>query len=126
VPADASADLSADLSAAALAWPVHARHTRQVLINLLGNAFRHGVPGGPVRLLGNVRGRRLRLVVANAGRFSRDLGAALRRPDPPPGEKGLGLWVVRQAVAANGGTVRARARHRGRAVEVEVRLPALR
>jgi two-component system, OmpR family, sensor kinase len=116
--------LALDVSRAALAWPVHPRHTRQVLINLLGNALRHGALGGSVRLRAHVRARRLRLTVVNAGPATRDLFSALRRPDPPPGEKGLGLWVVRQAVAANGGTVRARSRSTG--VEVEVRLPARR
>jgi len=120
VPSDR---LAVHLSPAALAWPVHPRHTRQVLINLLGNAIRHGLQPGPVRLRGHVRGRRLRLAVANAGSLSRDLTGALKRPQPPPDDNGLGLWVVRQAVAASGGSVRARPLGRC-ALEVEVRLPA--
>ena len=116
--------LAVRLSPAALAWPVHARPTRQVLINLLGNAVRHGLPGRPVVLRGAVRARRLRLAVANAGRFSGDLTGALRSAEPPPDDRGLGLWVVRRAVAAAGGTIRARSL--GGGVEVEVRLPARR
>jgi signal transduction histidine kinase len=117
--------LSLKVSPAALKWPVHPRHTRQVLINLLANAVRHGFPDGTIRLRGHVRGRRLRLAVANAGALTRDLTEALKRPQPPLDDKGLGLWVVRQAVAAAGGSVRARALRRA-GVEVEVRLPARR
>jgi signal transduction histidine kinase len=114
--------LDVTASRAALAWPVQPRQTRQILINLLGNAVRHGTSDAPVRLHAEVRRRRLRLAIGNRGALTHDLGEALRRTTCPPGEQGLGLWVVRHLVAGCGGTLRAR--HRGRDdVEVLVRLP---
>jgi signal transduction histidine kinase len=114
--------LAVSASPAALAWPVHPRHTRQILINLLSNAVRHGPPGETIRLRAYVRRRRLRLSVSDQGTLTRDIVEALRRPTPPPGVKGLGLWVVRHLAATHGGSVRAR-RRSPRGLEVEVRLP---
>jgi K+-sensing histidine kinase KdpD len=88
-------------------WPVHAQHTRQILINLVENARWHSA--GPIRLVARRRGRRLLLSVIDTGRPTPDLKSALLRRDPPPDDRGLGLWVVRQLVAAQGGTLRARA-----------------
>ncbi|MFC6567270.1 sensor histidine kinase [Actinoplanes utahensis] len=90
----------------ALRWPVHPGHTQQILINLVGNAVRHAT--GPVRLGSRVRGRRLRLTVIDRGGPTPGLRTALRRRHPPPGDDGLGLWVVRQRLAGLSGTVRAR------------------
>ena len=47
------------------------------------------------------------------------------RRTPPPGQKGLGLWVVRHLVSAHGGRVRARPLH-PQGLAVEVILPAQR
>ncbi|MEU8244007.1 ATP-binding protein [Actinoplanes missouriensis] len=87
---------------AALRWPVHPGHTQQILINLVGNAVRHG--SGPVRLAVQARPRRLRLTVADAGGPT----PQLRRRSAPPGERGLGLWVVRRLLGGLGGSVRSR------------------
>lgn len=98
--------LTASGSRAALRWPVHPHHTRQILINLVTNAVRHA--SGPIRLTARVRSRRLRLTVRDQGGPTPELYTALRRRTPPPDERGLGLWVVRQRLAALGGTIRAR------------------
>ncbi|MFC3502235.1 sensor histidine kinase [Micromonospora krabiensis] len=103
-------------------WPVPARRTRQVLVNLVENALRHGPPEGRIGLYGSVGGSGLRLLVTDEGRVDEALRAALRRPVPAAGMSGLGLWIVRQLVTADGGTVRVH-RLRPRGVALEVRLP---
>lgn len=111
--------LAVEVTAAAGRCLVHPQHTRQILINLLTNAARYAPQDGPIRLTARTRLRKLQLTVADAGRPNRDLAEALRRRTPPPGSKGLGLWLVRHLVAANGGSLRARALSpRGLAVEV--------
>jgi signal transduction histidine kinase len=100
--------LAVSVSAAAGGCLVPPRHVRQILINLLSNAVRHSPPGGAIRLDGDVRRRRLRLTVADEGRPTPDLAHALGRRTPPAGTKGLGLWMVRQMAAVQGGSVQAR------------------
>jgi signal transduction histidine kinase len=103
---------------------VHPEHVGQILINLLTNAERHSPPGEPIHLEARIHRRGLRLTVADAGTLTPDLTRSLCQRTPPPGEKGLGLWVVRQLVAANGGTIRARSlTPRGLAVEVTLSRP---
>jgi signal transduction histidine kinase len=104
---------------------VHPHHTRQVLINLLTNADRHGPAGGTIRLDARRHRRGVRLTVADGGRLTADLSHSLSRRTPPAGEKGLGLWVVRHLVSTHGGHVRARSLN-PRGVAVEVTLPRLR
>ncbi|MGK5684172.1 ATP-binding protein [Actinoplanes sp. URMC 104] len=111
--------LSVQIGRTAARWPLHAQHTRQILINLIGNAARHSA--GPVRLVARRRGRRLRLSVLDPGQPTPELFTALRRRTPPATDRGLGLWVVRQLVAARGGAIRARALSpAGLAVEVDL------
>jgi signal transduction histidine kinase len=102
--------------------PVYPGQVRQILINLLRNADRHGPPGGTIRLEVRNHRRGLRLTVADEGNLTPELALALRRRNPPPGEKGLGLWVVRRLIAAHGGSVRARSLI-PRGVAIEVTLP---
>ncbi|MGW4465051.1 sensor histidine kinase [Micromonospora sp. NPDC004704] len=111
------------VSAAAGDRLVAGRRVRQILINLVDNALRHGPPGGRIWISASLRSNELVLVVADQGRSCTALRAALRRPTPPPGMTGLGLWIVRQLVGVEGGTVVAY-RLRSRRVAVEVRLPA--
>ncbi|MEU8815003.1 ATP-binding protein [Actinoplanes sp. NPDC048796] len=85
---------------------MHPAHTRQILINLVGNSLRHAP--GPVKLTASVRARRLRLAVVDRGGATPALRTALRRRTAPPDDRGLGLWVVRQLVGSLRGSVRAR------------------
>lgn len=111
--------LAVHASPAAARWLVHPQHTRQILINLLGNAARHSP--GSIRLLARLRGRRLRLTVADQGGPSPELLVALTRQSPPTDDRGLGLWVVRRLARTRGGSVRARPlRPVGLAMEVSL------
>jgi signal transduction histidine kinase len=114
IPADR---LSVSVSAAAARCPVAPRHTRQILLNLLDNAERYS--SGAIKLTAETGFRRLRLTVTDPGVMTFDLARALRRRTPPQDTKGLGLWVVRHLVAAQGGAIRARTLSpRGLAMEV--------
>jgi signal transduction histidine kinase len=109
--------LAVTVSARAARCLVSGRRTRQILLNLLSNAARYSP--GEIRLTAAVRRRRLRLTVADQGSLTEDLHRALHRRTPPAGTKGLGLWVVRHLVDAQGGSVRAhRLSPRGLALEV--------
>jgi K+-sensing histidine kinase KdpD len=100
---------------------VRPRHLRQVLINLLVNADRYAPPGSTIRLTGRTAWNRLHLTVADQGRLTADLARALHRTAPPPDEKGLGVWITRHLVAAQGGTLRARQiAPRGMAIELSL------
>jgi signal transduction histidine kinase len=101
--------LSVTASPAAVDFPVHAPHVRQILINLLTNAVRYSPEDGLIRLRARIRRRRLQLTVADQGAPTPDLSLALRRRTPPPDAVGLGLWTVRHLVTGHGGTLRARA-----------------
>ena len=114
IPADR---LTVSVSAAAARCSVAPRHTRQILLNLLDNAQRYSA--GAITLTAETGFRRLRLAVTDDGVMTFDLARALRRRTPPQDTKGLGLWVVRHLVAAQGGTIRARTLSpRGLAMEV--------
>lgn len=118
VPADR---LAVSVGAGAGACLVAGRQTRQILVNLVSNAARHSP--GQIRLTAVVRRRRLRLTVTDQGRLTDDLLRALHRRSPPADSKGLGLWVVRHLVAAQGGRLRARSLSpRGLALEVTLPL----
>ncbi|MDO3705332.1 HAMP domain-containing sensor histidine kinase [Micromonospora sp. C28SCA-DRY-2] len=102
--------------------PVPASRTRQVLVNLVQNALRHGPAEGRIGIYASVRRAGLSILVTDEGRVDDALLAALRRPTPATGMSGLGLWIVRRLLAADGGTVRAH-RLRPRGVALEVLLP---
>jgi signal transduction histidine kinase len=111
--------LAVSVSPGAARCLVPGRHTRQILLNLLTNAARYSP--GEIRLSAAVGWRRLRLVVADQGGWNDDLGRALHRRTPPAGTKGLGLWVVRHLVDAQGGSLRARSlAPRGVAMEIDL------
>ncbi|WP_433549763.1 sensor histidine kinase [Micromonospora zamorensis] len=106
------------------ACPVPAGRTRQVLVNLVENALRHGPPDGQVGLYATVRGPGLSVLVTDEGRVDDALLSALRRPAPTVGMSGLGLWIVRQLLVTDGGALRAH-RLRPRGVALEVLLPTV-
>ncbi|MEV5695140.1 sensor histidine kinase [Micromonospora globbae] len=106
-------------------FPVPAGRTRQVLVNLVENALRHGPADGQVGLYAALRGSHLSLLVTDEGRVDPALLDALRRPEPSAGMSGLGLWIVRQIVAADGGALHVHRLH-PRGVALEVRRPVLR
>ncbi|MET7671768.1 sensor histidine kinase [Micromonospora luteifusca] len=102
--------------------PVPAGRTRQVLVNLVENALRHGPPAGQIGLYATLRGSGLSILVTDEGGVDDALLAALRRSAPAVGMSGLGLWIVRQLVAADGGALRVH-RLQPRGVALEVLLP---
>ncbi|MGI5149764.1 sensor histidine kinase [Plantactinospora sp. CA-294935] len=124
LPAGAPPRLTVRLSRGAGGRLVPAHRVRQILLNLVDNALRHGPAGGRVRVSASVRAGFLVLVVADEGRSCRPLLAALRRAAPPPGISGLGLWIVRHLVAAEGGTITVCRAAQG--IAVRVSLPARR
>jgi hypothetical protein len=94
-----------------------AARLRQVLSNLLGNAFQHGSPEGPVELSAASEGSTVVLSVHNEGApippealptlfdplvRHATVGSTLVRA---PGSIGLGLYIVREIVNAKGGTL---------------------
>jgi signal transduction histidine kinase len=115
--------LSTLVTPAAARWPVHLQHTRQILINLVGNAVRYSA--GPVRLGARQWAGRLRLTVADEGTLGPRLVRAVHRHTPPKDDNGLGLWVVRNLAALHGGRLQAR-RGRTGGLVMEVVLPRYR
>ncbi|TQJ22766.1 hypothetical protein FBZ33_3024 [Micromonospora sp. A202] len=106
------------------ACPVPAGRTRQVLVNLVENALRHGPPDGQVGLYATVRGPGLSVLVTDEGRVDDALLSAVRRAAPAVGMSGLGLWIVRQLLVTDGGALRVH-RLRPRGVALEVLLPTV-
>jgi two-component system, OmpR family, sensor kinase len=117
--------LTVSLSPAAAARLVDRARGQQILTNLLHNAVRHGPAEAPVRLDAWADRRGLTMRVTDSGTLTPDLARALARRDPPAGMSGIGLWLVRRLVTADGGSVAARDLG-DRGVAVEVRLPARR
>jgi PAS domain S-box-containing protein len=86
----------------------------EAVSNLVGNAVKHGEPGQPIFVVARDRGDEVVLSVHNLGRpIPAELLPVLFEPFRRekkrlrPGESsfGLGLYIVRESVAAHGGTV---------------------
>jgi signal transduction histidine kinase len=89
---------------------------RQVLSNLLANAVHHGGGTGPVEVSAAAEGGGVRLAVRNGGppippdALPTLFDPLVRGAGPEPsrrrhGSIGLGLYIVREVVAAHGGTI---------------------
>jgi PAS domain S-box-containing protein len=90
----------------------------EVVTNLLGNAYKHGQPEQPIDVLITDEGDQVSLHVHNSGPpIPKDSLAVIfepfRRAEQPQHDSredsfGLGLYIVREIVAAHGGTVEVR------------------
>ncbi|HEY7289112.1 MAG TPA: ATP-binding protein [Vicinamibacterales bacterium] len=110
--ADAEADVTIDVDAADL--PVVSLdpvRMRQVLVNLLTNAIRHGGSGKPVRVEARVDKQMLTIKVADAGKGipAADLPRVFDRfyKGGDSRGSGLGLTIAKSLVRAHGGDIRA-------------------
>lgn len=106
------------------ACPVPAGRTRQVLVNLVENALRHGPPDGQVGLYATVRGPGLSVLVTDEGRVDDALLSALRRPAPHGRDVRAGVVDRAAAPRAGRGALRVH-RLRPRGVALEVLLPTV-
>ncbi len=106
------------------------RVIKQILLNLLMNALRHGRTGGHIKV--TVRGRKdgaVRLAVTDDGKgmSKKEIRAALSRsryaPSARPGRSGLGLPLVRRLVDGAGGQFAIEST-RGKGTTVEIVFPA--
>jgi PAS domain S-box-containing protein len=86
----------------------------EVAVNLVGNALKHGEPGQPIHVLARDEGEQIALYVHNSGppipnelipvifepfRRAENQGGSIE------GSFGLGLYIVREIIAAHDGTV---------------------
>jgi two-component system, NtrC family, C4-dicarboxylate transport sensor histidine kinase DctB len=100
-------------------------HLTRILSNLLRNSIAHAA-GAPIRITVQRTGGRLRIDFADRGPgFAVELGARpprsnRRRSRASPG---LGLWIVRDAVAGMSGTLRVRSNART-GTRFQINLPA--
>jgi len=87
---------------------------RQILLNLIGNAVKFTPPGGQVSITGEVRGGKLRLIIADTGagiapEDLRRLGEPFFQSGPVMARRaegsGLGLAITRQLITLHGGSL---------------------
>ena len=105
-----------EVSVAAVCAQVHCDGDRiaQAMVNLVGNALKFTPPGGRVDVTSVIRGREVRVSVADTGRGipAAELSAVFERfhqvePDDARQHAGtgLGLSITRRIVEANGGRI---------------------
>jgi PAS domain S-box-containing protein len=89
----------------------------QVIANLLGNAFQHGAPDGPVRLLTCGTATEVSIQVRNSGvpipaadlpRLFEPFERGVETTPSSTRSVGLGLYISKQIVTAHGGTIHVR------------------
>jgi signal transduction histidine kinase len=99
---------------------------QSVLMSLVSNALRHGPPEGPVRLSARIDGGAVVVEVADEGPGLPEERLEAVFLELPDGEReegsGLGLFLARARMRAQGGDVRLRNRESGGLVAA-VRLP---
>lgn len=105
----------------------------QVIVNLVDNAIKYGVPGGTVRVRLGVHGQQAELAVTDDGRGMTDeqlrdafelfVQHELDGLDRPRGGLGLGLTLVREIMTLHGGSVSAESAGPGKGSTFRVRFP---
>ncbi|MFW5898935.1 MAG: sensor histidine kinase [Jiangellaceae bacterium] len=95
---------------------------RRIVDNLIDNSAVHGPVEGDIVVEGSGDGEHAVVVVSDSGTLPSSLTSALSATDPPPGPRGLGLWIVGALTRQLNGSVVARDLE-ARGVAVEVRLP---
>lgn len=126
---DRAVDLSFEDKVGTLPLTGHSTLLRELVVNLVENALRHGPSGGAVRVTLDRRGAQALLIVEDEGpgipeaerervfeRFHRLAPATVEGT-------GLGLAIVREIVAAHGGTISLSDRSGGPGLRVLVELP---
>jgi PAS domain S-box-containing protein len=107
---------------------------RQVLMNLLTNAFKYSPPGGRVEVRLTAADGVVRIVVSDTGigiepdllpHVFEPFRQADSRSAGPQGGLGLGLAIVREIVEMHGGTVEAQSDGRGRGATFIITLPMI-
>lgn len=94
----------------------------QMASNLIGNALKHGTPGGPIQVhLDGSERDQVTLIVRNAGTIPADVLPQLFDPFRGDG-LGLGLYIVSQIVRAHEGSVDVKTGE-GRETAFHIRLP---
>jgi signal transduction histidine kinase len=92
-------EIPADLPPAS----IHPGHMRRVLLNLVGNAIQHTVPGTTIRIVAEWRKDHIGLEIRDNGRLVRQ-GGMLSETRLPKGS-GLGLPICRMLLEGSGGSI---------------------
>jgi CheY-like chemotaxis protein len=126
-------DIAVDVAGDPLTITADADRVQQIVWNLLSNAVKFTPKGGRVSLSAERQGSDIRIVVRDTGEGIRPeilplIFEPFRQADVSTtrrhGGLGLGLAIVRQLVAAHGGTVKAESDGQNRGTTFTVRLPA--
>lgn len=116
----------ADIPTAIPVMAVDPVRIREVLANLLANAFRHTPAGGTVSIAATPSGRQVTVTVADTGRgiAAEDLAKIFDRfyKGATSRGSGLGLTIARNLVTAHGGEIRADSRF-GQGTTIAFTLP---
>jgi len=106
-----STDVAIDVDADDVAAKADPARLSSVVMSLVSNAVKHGPPNGPVTITARIEGRRVVIAVADEGpglpadRLEAVFDEFDRAPDRREGA-GVGLYLARTALRAQGGDVR--------------------